>query len=55
MVSAINPCLQIRKDKVDHWQVLFGLFRVATEDKRIVLIAHSGEIVERWNSVLHYP
>ncbi len=40
VVSAIDPCLQIREDKMDHRQVFFRLFWVTAESKSIVLIAN---------------
>ena len=36
VVSAIDPCLQIGEDKMDHWQVLFRLLWVTPKGKRIV-------------------
>ena len=36
MVSAIDPCLQVGEDKMDHRQVLFRLIWVTPEGKRIV-------------------
>ncbi len=45
VVGAIDPCLQIGEDKMDHRQMLFRLFRVATEGELIVFITHSGKVV----------
>jgi hypothetical protein len=45
VVSAINPCLQIGKDKVDHRQMFFCLLWVASEGKRIVLVTHFAKPV----------
>ena len=45
VMSAIDPRLQIREDKMDHRQMLFRLLWVTPKDKRIVFIAHSGKVV----------
>jgi hypothetical protein len=44
MVSAVNPCLQIGENKMDHRQVLFRLLWVAPKGKCIVPIAHCGKV-----------
>jgi hypothetical protein len=51
VVSAIDPCLQIGKDKMDHRQMLFRLLWVTTEGKRIVLIAEFSKAVVSLPSV----
>src|ERR1700682_6458927 len=40
VMGAIDPRLQIGEDKVNHRQVLFRFFRVASEREGIVPIAH---------------
>src|SRR4029077_16091254 len=43
MMGAIDPCLQIGEDKVDHRQMLFRFFWVVTKRERSVAISHSSE------------
>src|ERR1700731_3782569 len=45
VMSAIDPCLQIGEDKVDHWQVFFCFLWVTPKCKRIVLITHFAKSV----------
>ena len=45
MVGAIDPRLQIGKDKMDHWQVLFRLLWVAAERENIVLITYPAKVI----------
>ena len=45
MVGAINPCLQVGEDKMDHRQMLFRLLWIAPEGKRIVYVIHSSKVV----------
>jgi hypothetical protein len=45
MMRAVDPRLQIGKDKMDHWQVLFSLLWVTPEGKRIVLVAHLAKAI----------
>jgi len=45
MMGAIDPRLQIREDKVDHWQVLLCLLWVTPERERVVPVANSGKVV----------
>jgi hypothetical protein len=45
VVSAINPCLQIGEDKMDHRQVFLRLLRISTEDKRAVLVTHFAKSI----------
>jgi hypothetical protein len=45
VVSAIDPCLQIGEDKVDHRQVLFRLLWITPKRERIVPLAHLAQAV----------
>src|ERR1700732_1077237 len=45
VMSAINPCLQVREDKVDHRQGFFRLLWVTPKRERIMPIAHSAKVV----------
>ena len=44
MVRSIYPCLQIREDKVDHWQVLFCFLGIATKREGAVPVAHLVQV-----------
>ena len=45
VVSAIDPRLQVREDKMDHRQVLLCLLWVTPEREHVVPIAHSSKVV----------
>jgi hypothetical protein len=45
VMSAIDPCLQIGEDKMDHWQVLFCLLWIASERENIMFIANPTKVV----------
>lgn len=44
VVRAIDPRLQIRKDKMDHRQMLFYFLGVAPKRKRVVPVAHFAQV-----------
>ncbi len=44
MMRSVDPCLQIRKDKVGHRQMLFRFLGVAAERKRAVRVAHLAQV-----------
>src|ERR1700730_2615869 len=45
MMCAVDPCLQVGEDKMDHRQVLLCLLRIAPKGKRIVPISHSSNVI----------
>jgi len=45
VVSAIDPCLQIGEDKMDHRQVFLCLLRIAPERENIVLIIYPAKVI----------